>query len=73
MADTYGGARLVIERQPIKDVRVGLSIETNLWPAPEGQQPKESKFGIKISLGSVAPVPRQLSPCTISKDIFAAN
>lgn len=62
--DSYGNVRLVVEREPVKDVRVAFGAEMRLMDKPE------NSFGLRLSVGSTAPLPRNLSPILMSRDVF---
>ena len=62
--DTYGKVRLLVEREPVKDLRVTMSGEVNL------QSGSGHAFGLQVSIGNQAALPRNLSPITISRDVF---
>jgi hypothetical protein len=66
MVDSYGSVRVVVEREPIKDVRIGASLEA---PLSAGGA---ATLGFKIGLGAPSPITAPLSPCTLSRDIFSA-
>lgn len=71
MVDTYGTLRQVVEREPLKGLKVGLSMEARL--APGAAAPGEAAtFGFKVTMGSVAPFQPPLSPVTMTRDIFGA-
>jgi hypothetical protein len=75
MIDTYGTVRVMVEREPLKDVRVGLSLEGRLSPAalaapgPEGPV----TLGFQVSAGTASRIPVQQSPCTMARTIFGAT
>jgi hypothetical protein len=66
-ADTYGNVRALLEREPVKDVRVALSGEMRLLGAGEGTT---NAFGLQLTLGSQAVLPRNLSPITQTRTVF---
>ena len=63
--DTYGKVRVLLEREPVKDLRVALSGEV-VTAAAGGP----STFGLQVSVGPQAALPRQVSPITITRDVF---
>ena len=58
--------RTVIEREPMKDLRIALSGELKL-----GAGGGENAIGLRISLGPTSTLPRNLSPILMSRT-FAA-
>jgi hypothetical protein len=71
--DSYGTMRAVVEREPLKDVRVGMSMEAKVAPwAHRGETDKAATFGFRISIGTPAPIVAPLSPCTMTREIFTA-
>jgi hypothetical protein len=66
-ADTYGNVRLLLEREPLKDVKLAFSAELKLLG--EGGS---NTFGAQLSVGQQPALPRLLSPITITRDIFGA-
>lgn len=74
VVDTYGTVRTMVEREPIKDVKIGASMEARLGPnsnttGPEGA----ATFGFRISVGAPSPIVGPVSPCTMARDIFSAT
>lgn len=64
--DTYGKVRLLLEREPVKDLRIALSGEIITAAGGGGA----STFGLQVSVGPQGALPRNLSPITITRDIF---
>ena len=62
--DTYGNVRSVLDREVVKDVRVAFSAECRLLDGGE------NAFGLKVSVGQQAALPRNLSPITMPRDVF---
>jgi len=60
----------VLEREPLKDFRVGLSMETRLLPGASADD--TIKLGFKVSVGGSPPFQPPLSPATMSREIFGA-
>ena len=58
----YGNVRTVIEREPVKDLRIALSGELKL-----GAGGGENAIGLRVSLGPTAALPRNLSPILMSR------
>ena len=56
---------MLLEREPVKDLRVALSGEV-VTAAAGGP----STFGLQVSVGPQAALPRQVSPITITRDVF---
>lgn len=73
VVDTYGTMRAVLEREPLKDVKVGLSMEARVAPwSGRSETEGAASFGFRISVGTQTPIVAPVSPCTMSRDIFAA-
>ena len=63
----------VLEREPVKDLRVTVSLETKLpiyGPPASGEA---STLGFKVSLGGTPPIAAPLSPITMNREIFGAS
>lgn len=64
----------VIEREPVKDLKVLLSLETKLPVAGGAAAAGEAAIlGFKVSLGAMPPNPPPLSPLTMTREIFSAS
>jgi hypothetical protein len=71
--DTYGVVRTVVEREPLKDVKIGGYLEARIGPSHAGSQGEKSHLGFRITVGATSPIGPPLSPCTMSREIFAAT
>lgn len=72
MVDTYGSVRIMVEREPLKDVKVGLSFEGKLSPASAASPGPDGPvvLGLQISAGALPRLPQQQSPVTMTRPIF---
>ena len=64
--DSYGNVRTVIEREPVKDVKIAFGSELRLL----GQA--ENAFGLSITVGNQPVLPRVLSPILMSRSVFGS-
>lgn len=69
--DSYGKATVIVEREPIRDMLVTFSMEGRMMPGVEPG--KVASFGLNITLGGTSPIVPPLSPCTMTRDIFASK
>src|SRR5205823_1357561 len=65
--DTYGNVRTVLEREVVRDVRVAFSGEARLLGGGGGA---DNAFGLRVTIGQQAALPRNLSPITMPRDVF---
>ena len=65
--DSYGNVRTVIEREPVKDVRISLGSELRLLGGGDNY------IGLKMTVGSQPTLPRALSPILMSRDVFGTS
>ena len=71
MVDSYGTVKVVVDREAMKDVRVGASMEARLGPgAPRDGPEGAATFGLNISVGAPLLQPPTLSPVTMNRDVF---
>lgn len=73
MLDSYGTARIMVEREPVKDIRMGLSLEGKLSPGAQATKPGPDGYvvlGFQVSAGALNRLPQQQSPCTMTRSIF---
>jgi hypothetical protein len=72
MLDSYGTARVMVEREPVKDIKIGLSFEGKLSPSAQASPGPDGPvvLGLQVSAGAVTRVPQQQSPVTMTRAIF---
>ncbi len=74
MVDTYGAARVVVEREPISNVRVGFSAHMAQPEAnKDGEMVRRTTFGFNVQVGALAPIQAPLTPCTSDLGIYKLN
>lgn len=64
--DSYGNLRTVLEREPLKDVKITFGSEVKLMGAGD------NVFGLRVVIGNQPPLPRALSPILMSRDVFGS-
>jgi hypothetical protein len=69
-ADSYGTVRAVVEREPLKDVKVTFGAEVRLLPS--GGRAPDNVFGLRLAVGAQPALPRALSPILMSRDVFGS-
>jgi hypothetical protein len=71
MVDSYGTVKVVVDREAMKDVRLGASVEARLGPGASRDGPEgAATFGLNISVGAPLLQPAPLSPITMNRDVF---
>jgi len=71
MVDSYGTVKVVVDREAMKDVRLGASVEARLGPGASKDGPEgAATFGLNISVGAPLLQPAPLSPITMNRDVF---
>ena len=72
VVDTYGTVRLLVDREPVKDIKISASMEARIGPQASPGPEGTATLGFRVIIGTPSPIVAPLSPCTMSRDIFSA-
>jgi hypothetical protein len=71
MADTYGGVRVRVDRELMKDMKASFFLHYNAGATGQGKDADDpNSFGIKVTIGKQPTFDPPLSPCTMNRVQF---
>lgn len=72
MADTYGGVRIRVDREMMRDMKASFFLHYNATATATGKDVADdpNAFGIKVTIGKQPTFDPSLSPCTMNRVQF---